>query len=69
MTKLLKKALEATKKLTDAEQNTIAALILEELADEERWNHSFARTQKQLSTLAKEALAEYKGGRTKPLAE
>ena len=67
MTKLLEKAIAATEKLSDAEQDTIAAMILEELADEKRWEQSFARSQKQLSILAKEALSEHKAGRTKPL--
>ena len=67
MTKLLEKAIAATEKLSEAEQDTIATVILEELADEERWEQSFAHFRNQLSTLAKEALAEYNAGRTKPL--
>jgi len=58
MTKLLEKAIAATEQLSDAEQDTIATMILEELADEKRWEHSFAHSKKQLSILAKEALAE-----------
>ncbi|TLY27239.1 MAG: hypothetical protein E6K56_11705 [Ignavibacteria bacterium] len=67
MTKLLKKAIAATEKLSEAEQDTIATMILEELADDERWEQSFAHSKKQLSILAKEALEESKAGRTKPL--
>ena len=67
MTKLLEKAIAATEKLPDSEQDTIAAMILEELVDEKRWKQSFANSQRQLSILAKEALAAYKTGRTNPL--
>jgi hypothetical protein len=42
-------------------------LILEELADEQRWAQAFAASQRQLSILAKEALEEYHSGKTKPL--
>ena len=67
MTKLLEKAIAATQQLSETEQDTIAAMILEDLADEDRWKQSFARSEKQLSILAREALAQYKAGRTKRL--
>lgn len=66
MTKLLAKAIDAVSKLPEKEQDTIAAIVLEELTDEERWRQSFASSQEQLSELAREALAEYHSGRTKP---
>jgi hypothetical protein len=67
MTKLLQKAVTAVSNLPEKEQDAIAAMILEELANEERWAQSFAASQRQLSILAKEALEEYHSGRTKPL--
>jgi len=67
MTKLLEKAVAAATKLPEKEQDAIASMILEELADEERWSKSFAGSQHQLAALAQEALAEYRNGRTKPL--
>jgi hypothetical protein len=67
MTKLLEKAVTAVSNLPEKDQDSIAAMILEELADEERWAQSFAASQRQLSTFAKEALEEYHSGRTKPL--
>ncbi len=67
MTKLLEKAVSAVSNLPEEEQDAIAAIILEELADEERWAQSFAASQRQLSILAKEALEEYHSGRTTPL--
>ncbi len=67
MTKLLEKAVNAVSNLPEKEQDAIAALILEELVDEQRWAQSFASSQRQLLMLAKEALEEYHSGRTKPL--
>jgi hypothetical protein len=67
MTKLLEKALEEVAKLPASEQDAVAAILLEELASEQRWVQSFAKSQDQLAKLAEEAIAEYKAGRTKPL--
>lgn len=67
MTKLLEKAITTASRLPEQEQDAIGAMILEELEDEEHWAKSFASSQEQLSKLAKEALAEYRSGRTKPL--
>jgi hypothetical protein len=67
MTKLLEKALEQVAKLPASEQNAVAAILLEELASEERWAQSFAKSQEELAKLAEQALAEYNAGRTKPL--
>lgn len=67
MTKLLKKALAEVEKLPASEQDAAAAILLEELASEQRWAASFAKSQDALAKLAEEALAEYKAGRAKPL--
>ncbi len=67
MTKLLEKVVAAVSKLSEKEQDAIAAMILEELADEDRWEKAFQTSQRQLTILAKEALEEYRSGRTKPL--
>ena len=50
-----------------SEQDALAALVLEELASEERWSASFAESQDLLASLADEALAEHAAGQTKPL--
>ena len=52
MTQLLEQALTEIKKLPESEQDAIASLILEEIADDERWQESFARSQDQLARLA-----------------
>ena len=67
MTKLLEKALKEVAKLPAAEQDAVAAILLDELASEQRWAESFAKSQDKLAKLAEEALADYKAGRTKPL--
>jgi hypothetical protein len=67
MTKLLEEALKEVTKLPEAEQDAVAAILLDELASEQRWAESFAKSQDKLAKLAEEALADYKAGRTKPL--
>lgn len=67
MTKALKKAFEAASRLSDADQDELAAAILEELEADERWEAAFARSQDALERLADEALEEYRADRTEPL--
>lgn len=67
MTQLLDKALSQVAKLPAAEQDAMAAIVLEELASEKRWAESFARSQDQLAKLAEKALAEHAADRTRPL--
>lgn len=67
MTHLLKKAMSEVEKLPESEQDAVAALVLEELASEQRWADSLAKSQDKLAKLAEEALADYAAGRTKPL--
>ncbi len=63
MTRLLEKAVEQLKKLPNKEQDELAKLIIDEIS----WDYSFEKSEEKLSNLAKEALAEYKSGKTKPL--
>jgi hypothetical protein len=67
MTDLLEKALTAVAQLPPAEQDALAAILLAELASEQRWADSFARSQAALEKLAEEALSEHRAGLTKPL--
>jgi hypothetical protein len=67
MTSLLETAYSKLIALSEADQDAIAALILEELEDEGRWGVAFARSQDVLAQLAQEALAERKAGKTLPL--
>jgi hypothetical protein len=67
MTDLLEKALTEAAKLPASEQDALAAILLAELASEQRWADSFAQSQDALAELAKEALNEYRAGLTKLL--
>ena len=67
MTELLEQAIAQLKTLPADEQNAIATIILEELADETQWDESFAKSQDGLATLATEATAEYRAGKTQAL--
>ena len=67
MTKLLDKAIAAARKLLPEGQDSVGAIILEEIADEARWAEKFAASQDVLEKLAEEALAEHEAGQTTPL--
>ncbi len=67
MTKLLEKALNEMAKLPSAEQDAIAALVLDELASEQKWSELFSQSQDFLAKMAEEALAEDRAGKAKPL--
>lgn len=63
MTQLLQKAIEEIQKLPASDQEAIASLILEEIADERRWEESFARSQAQLGRLAEKVREDIRAGR------
>ncbi|GBE91919.1 hypothetical protein [Nostoc cycadae] len=67
MTELLEYAISRLKTLPADEQDAIAAMILEELEDERRWDEAFARSPDLLAKLASEAMAEYRTGKTQEL--
>ena len=65
MTQLLEKALTEVYKLPPEKQDTIAALILEELEDERLWAGAFAASQNKLAQLTAKVRADIKAGRIK----
>lgn len=67
MTALLEQALAELHKLPPDQQDAIAALILEELTDEELWNRAFDQSQDALARLADQVRAAKRAGKTKPL--
>ena len=67
MTKLLKQILEQASRLPDEDQDSLAAILIEEMADEARWARAFERSQGALEKLAQEALEEFRRGETTPL--
>ena len=69
MTHALVAAIAEAEKLPLEEQDVLAAILVEEIASEQRWSMSFARSEHVLEALAAEALAEFKAGKTRPLDE
>ncbi|NER99518.1 MAG: hypothetical protein F6J86_37850 [Symploca sp. SIO1B1] len=67
MTQLLEKAFAEASKLSEQDQDTIAKMVLAELASEERWNNLFTSSQDLLAELAQEALAEHQAGQTQAI--
>jgi len=62
MSTILDDAVAIAKKLPESEQETIAALILAEIAAEQRWEESFARSTTKLQELAARAREQVKNG-------
>jgi hypothetical protein len=67
MTLLLQQALAEVRKLSEPEQDAIALLILDELADERRWDETFGHSQKQLARLAEKVREDIRAGRISSL--
>jgi hypothetical protein len=67
MTELLEQAITKLKTMSANEQDSIAAMILEELEDELRWDESFSRSPDILAQLAASAMAEHHAGKTQDL--
>ena len=65
MTQLLEEAIDAVKKLPTPDQDAIASLILEELADERRCDAAFAASQPQLTRLAEKVRDDVRAGRVR----
>lgn len=60
MIEQVKRAIQQIEKLPESKQIEIAKLILDEIS----WDASILQSQDQLASLAKEALKEYKEGKT-----
>jgi hypothetical protein len=69
MTGLLEKALRRVESLSEAEQNAIAAQIIETLDDEVAWARQFESRPELLRSLARGALDEHRRGETRHLDE
>ncbi len=62
MTKLLEKALQQAARLSAAEQDRIARLVLDEIEDEARWDAALAGSQAKLAKLAAHAREDIAAG-------
>jgi hypothetical protein len=69
MTRLLERAFERAARLPEEDQDALAEMLLAELESEEQWSRAFAKSQDRLALLAREALAEFEEGKTKPIEE
>ena len=67
MTQLLERAIAQLKTRSIDEQDAIAAMILEELEDDRRWDESFTRSPNLLAQMAATAMEEYHAGQTQEL--
>jgi len=67
MSTLLDRAITEMRRLPPEDQDAIAGLVLDELADESAWQAKFRRDAAKLSRLAAEAWAEEATGTTRPL--
>ena len=65
MTTLLEKAVSKASALPEEQQDALAQILLDEMADEARWDASFARSQDLLAGMAAEAMEEYRAGETR----
>lgn len=63
MTQLLEQAFARASQLSDQEQDSIAALIIQELEDEAEWDKQFAASQDKLAKLADEIDDDILNGR------
>jgi hypothetical protein len=67
MTSLLQKAFDKASQLPIDTQDELARQLLEDLESEQKWATAFDSSAGELDKLAKEALQEYKSGKTKPM--
>ena len=67
MTQALSAAVATAALLPAEEQDALAAILLEEMESEERWNALFADSQNLLERLAHEAIEDVQAGRVAPI--
>ena len=67
MTQALSAAVATAAQLSEEEQDALAAILLEEMESEERWNALFADSQNLLERMAKEAIQDFQAGRVQPI--
>lgn len=67
MTGLLQKAIDELQKLPPHQQDEMAKIILDELADETRWDQVFAASQDKLSKLAAKVRGDIRNGKVRKM--
>lgn len=63
VTTLMEQAVEAIRNLPESEQDTIASLIMAEIADEAHWEEQFEMSQQKLGRWAEKVRADTQAGR------
>ena len=66
MTTMLQKAVERALALPEKEQDALAAILVQEMESETRWEKALADSQDALAELAREATDEFKSGIVRP---
>jgi hypothetical protein len=69
MTNALRNAFDQASALPEAQQETLAAIVLEEMASESKWQQAFDSSQDTLARMAAEAITEDERGETRDLDE
>ena len=59
MTKLLEQAVDKARQLSEAEQDAIAQIVLDEIESERKWDELFSKSPQKLQKLADGAWAEH----------
>ena len=67
MTVLLQKAFAEAAKLPQEQQDLLASRLLAELAEEDDFDRTIAASADKLAGLAREAISEYRSGKTEEL--
>ena len=67
MSELLQKVFNEVSKLTDAQQDEFARLMLDLLEDDAKWQQSFDASQDVLGSLANKAINDYEQELTQEL--
>jgi hypothetical protein len=67
MTKLLEDAIAKVRQLSEAEQDAIAQIVLDEIESERRWDELFAKSPEKLAGLADRAWREHEAGGSEEL--
>lgn len=67
MTKLLEQAIAKVTGLSEAEQDAIAQIVLDEIAADRQWDEVLAKSPEKLGKLADKAWAEHEAGKSQAL--
>lgn len=67
MTRLLESAIDRLRKLPEDRQDQMAKLVLEELAEDEKWAESTRKAEGKLGGLVQSILADERAGKCEDL--